>query len=141
MATRRILVAVSTPWAGEKVFTTVRDLAGSLEASVVVVHVAKPTEEDDSPRDTLQRGEQTIASLAARLSEAGVEAESLMLYGDDVARSVVNAAGEKGATLLVIGLSGKGAVARLLSGDVPIQIIRHAHLPVLVIPPDWAGTL
>ena len=141
MPTSKILVAVSTPWAGEKLFQTVSQLSANHNAPVIVVHVAKPTEQDDTPQDTQQRGEQTVTTLASKLTDAGITTESLMLYGDDVARAVVNAAEEKQATLILIGLSGKGTVARWLGGDVPMQIIRQANMPVLVIPPEWSGSI
>jgi len=140
-ASSRILVAVSTPWASDKLFVTVRDLADRLGASVVVAHVARPTEEDESTDDTRQRGEQTLSTLTSRLSDANVPAEGLLLYGDDVSRAILNAADAQSATLIVLGLSGKGRVARLLAGDIPQQITRQAHVPVLLFPPDWSGTI
>ena len=141
MPASRILVAVSTPWASEKLFVTVRDLADRLHASVVVAHVARPTEEDESTSDTRQRGEQTLQSLTSRLAEANVPAEGLMLYGDDVAKAVLNAAEDQHVTLVVLGLSGKGKIARWLAGDIPQQVVRQAKVPVLLYPPDWSGTI
>lgn len=137
----RILVAVSTPWASDKLFMTVRDLADRLAATVVVAHVARPTEEDESADDTRQRGEQTLSTLTNRLIESNIPAEGLLLYGDDVARAILNAADAQAATLIILGLSGKGRVARLLAGDIPQQITRAAHVPVLLFPPDWSGTI
>lgn len=141
MAASRILVAVSTPWASDKLFHAVRDLANRLGGSVVVAHVARPTEEDESDADTRQRGEQTLATLTTRLVEANVPAEGVLLFGDDVAKAILNAADDQHATLILLGLSGKGRFARLLAGDIPQQIIRASHLPVLLFPPDWSGTV
>ncbi len=137
----RIFVAVSTPWASDKLFATICNLADRLNATVVVAHVARPTEQDESTDDTRQRGEQTLTTLTNRLCEANIPAEGLLLYGDDVAKAVLNAAEEQHATLIIIGLSGKGRIARLLAGDVPQQIMRHASIPVLTTPPDWSGTI
>ena len=39
----RILVAVSSPWAAQKVVDTVSDLARRLSAEVLVVHVSRPS--------------------------------------------------------------------------------------------------
>lgn len=141
MPASRILVSVSTPWASDKLFATVRDLADRLNATVVVAHVAKPTESDDSDEDTKLRGEQTLSTLVERLKDANIPAEGLLLYGDDVARAVINAAEAQKITLIVVGLSGKGRVARLLAGDIPQQIVKTATVPVLSFPPDWSGTI
>jgi nucleotide-binding universal stress UspA family protein len=108
---------------------------------VVVAHVAQPNDEDESEQDTRLRGEQTLHTLADRLSEAGVTVESELLFGDDIARAVLNAAAAHNVTLIVIGATGKGRVARLLAGDVPQQIVRHADRPVMLLPPDWSGNI
>ena len=141
MAASRIMVAVSSPWASEKLFATVHDLADRLAGSVVVTHVVRATEEDDSTDQARQRGEQTLAGLADRLQEAKVQAEGVLLFGDDVARAILNAARAHNITLIVLGLSGKGRVARLLEGDVPQQVMRQADVPVLMFPPDWSGAI
>ncbi|MEX0741811.1 MAG: universal stress protein, partial [Phycisphaeraceae bacterium] len=130
MAGSRILVAVSTPWASDKLCATIEDLADRLEASVIVAHVARPTEEDDSAEETRERGERTLQSLTDRLDHANLPSEKLLLYGDDVGRAILNACDEQQATLIVLGLSGKGRMARLLAGDIPQQIIRQSRVPV-----------
>ena len=135
----RILVAVSTPWAGEKLVATVRDLADRLGGSVVVAHVARASEQDESEEQARQRSEQALASLIRPLREADIPAEDRLLYGDDVGRAILNAADQEHATLVVLGLSGKGRLARLLGGDVPRRIVRRARVPVLLFPPDWSG--
>ena len=141
VAGSRLLVAVSTPWASDKLCATLEDLAVRLEASVVVAHVARPTEEDDSTAQTRERGEKTLRSLTERLGGAKIPTEGLLLYGDDVARAVLNAAEEQEATLVVLGLSGKGRMARWLGGDIPQQVIRQSAVPVLCYPPDWSGRI
>ena len=141
MPSSRILVAISTPWAGDKLYATIRDLADRLQASVVAAHVARPTEEDETTEDTRRRAEQTLTTITSRLSEAHVRAEGLLLWGEDVARAILHAAEDQRATLLVISLSGKGRVARLLAGDIPMQIIKGADIPVLLFPPDYSGAI
>lgn len=141
MAASRFLVAVSTPWASDKLFNVVRDLANKMNASVVVAHVAKPNEQDDSDEDTRDRAEQTLATLTSRLNEANIPSEGILLFGEDISKAVLNAAEAQGATSIIISLSARGRLARLLGGDVPQQIIRQTIIPVIVIPPEWAGTL
>ena len=141
MAASRILVAVSSPWASEKLVGTVRDLAERLRASVIVAHVVRASEHDQSDEEPRVRGQQTLSTLTARLAEANIPTEGLLLYGSDVARAVLNAADAQHATVIVVGQSAKGRLARLLAGDVPQQVLREAPVPVLVCPPDWSGTV
>ena len=54
-------------------------------------------------------------------------------------RSVPLFAEEVDADLIVCGASTRGAVARRLLGDTPVQLIRRARRPVLVITPPTGG--
>jgi nucleotide-binding universal stress UspA family protein len=141
MPSTRILVAVSTPWASEKLFTTVRDLADRLHATVIVAHVAKASEHDESDEEARLRAQQTLTSLTAKLAESNVPAEGLLLYGSDIARAILNATEAQHATLIVLGQTAKGRFARLLAGDVPSQVVRSAAVPVLLCPPEWSGPI
>ena len=141
MVRSRILVAVSTPWASEKLFEAVRELADVLSATVVVAHVAKPTEQDESDEDTHQRSEQTVQTLVSRLQEADIPAEGLVLYGGDVTSALLNAATAQHATLMVLGLSAKKGLNRLFGTNIPRKLLRQTSIPVLLYPPDWSGTI
>lgn len=141
MAKSRILVAVSTPWASDRLVETVRDLANRLEATVVVAHVAHTSDEDKTEEEAKERGQQTLDTLTSKLSETGIDAEGVLLFGDDIARAIINAAAANDTTLIAIGASGKGRMARLLAGDVPQQVMRLCERPLLVFPPDWSGTI
>src|SRR5690606_17102483 len=79
----RLLIAVSSPWAAEKLTAPVADLARRLDAEAIVAHVAQLQDEDEHESDARQRGEQTLKLLADGLKQAGVTVEGLMLFSDD----------------------------------------------------------
>jgi len=135
----RILVAVSSPWASEKLLNPIADLTKRLGAEVVVAHVAHPHEEDETESDARKRGEQTLQVLVEGLTMAGVHAESLMLFSNDIPKALLNAARSRNCTLMVLGLSGKSMIQRLLAGNVPNALIQQSEVPVLLCPPDWNG--
>lgn len=137
----RILVAVSSAWASEKMAGPILDLARRLNAAVLVAHVARASEQDDTTSDTRQRGEQVLTTLVDYLTEGNIQAEPLLLFGDDIARAVLNAAEAHDATMIVLGLTNRGRVARFLAGDIPIQLTRSANIPVLLCPSDWSGQI
>lgn len=136
----RILVAVSSPWAAEKVVNPVSELAKRLVAEVLVVHVSRPS--GGQMRDQEQAdGEAAIRFMREKLQERSVAVQTLLLFSDDIARAVLNTAVEREVTLIVLGLTGKNIFARLLAGNVPVELIKNTKIPVLLLPPDWHGTI
>ncbi|MCE9590857.1 MAG: universal stress protein [Planctomycetes bacterium] len=141
MSRSKLLIAVSSPWASEKLAAPIADLAKRLDAEAVVAHVTQSLDEDDSESDAKQRGEQTLRLLTEELRNAGVKAESLMLFSDDVPKAILNTAKARGCTMIVLGLTPKGPLKRLIAGDVPNNIIRIADMPVLLCPANWEGMI
>jgi nucleotide-binding universal stress UspA family protein len=141
LSTSRILVAVSSPWASQKLTEPIVDLARRLDAEAVIAHVANLREEDESETDAKQRGEQTLKMLTKAMLDADIEAQGVMLFSDDIAKAIINTAKARECTLIVLGLSGKGMLKRLIGGDVPANIIRQCDIPVLLCPANWTGRL
>lgn len=136
-----MLVAVSSPWASEKLAGPIGDLANRLGAEVLVSHVTTLQDEDEHESDATQRGEQTLKLIVDQLRAAGVTTEGVMLFSDDTAKAILNTAKARDCTMIVLGLTGKGVLKRLIAGDVPANIIRQADMPVLLCPANWNGTI
>ncbi|MEX0775047.1 MAG: universal stress protein [Phycisphaeraceae bacterium] len=141
MIKSKLLIAVSSPWASEKLMAPMADLAKRMNADVLVAHVAEVKEEDETEAESRSRGEQTLKLLLDGLKNQGVNAEGVILYSDDVAKALINTAKARSCTMLVVGLTGKGVFKRLIAGDVPGNIIRQADLPVLICPANWTGLI
>jgi len=136
----RILVAVSSPLASQKVGDIVADLAKRMSSEVLVIHVSRPSGGQMREQEQAE-GEQAISLLRQKLEENGVTVQTLLLFSDDIARAILNTAAEREATMLVLGLTGKNVFARLLAGNVPVELIKNTRIPVLLLPPDWNGTI
>jgi nucleotide-binding universal stress UspA family protein len=132
----RILVAVSSPWASERVVEPVADLAKRLGAEVLVVHVSRPSGGQMREQEQAD-GEAAVRLLSGKLQERGVLVQTLLMFSDDIARAVLNTAMEREITLIVLGLTGRNIFARLLSGNVPVELIKNTKIPVMLLPPDW----
>jgi nucleotide-binding universal stress UspA family protein len=134
----RILIAVSSPWAAQKVVDPLADLAKRLSAEVLVVHVSRPS--GGQMREQEQSdGEAAITLLREKLQEKQITVQTLLMFSDDIARAVLNTATEREVTLIVLGLTGKNVFARLLAGNVPVELIKNTKIPVLLLPPDFSG--
>jgi nucleotide-binding universal stress UspA family protein len=132
----RILVAVSSPWAAQKVIDCIGDMAKRLSAEVLVVHVSRPS--GGQMRDQEQAdGEEAIRFLREKLQQRDLVVQDLLMFSDDIARAILNTAVEREVTMIVLGLTGKNVFARLLAGNVPVELIKNTKIPVLILPPDW----
>jgi nucleotide-binding universal stress UspA family protein len=63
------------------------------------------------------------------------------MFSEDIARAILNVADERDVSLILLGLTGKNVFARLLAGNVPVELIKNTKIPVLLLPPDWNGTI
>ena len=140
----RILVAVSSPEASERVVTPVADLARRLDAEVLVVHVTRPTGTGNAPSGGSgggDRGEQAVRTLGDKIRSKGVSVQTLLMFSDDVAQAILSTAAEREVTLILLGLTNKGVFQRLIAGNVPVELLRETRIPVVLLPPDFRGTL
>jgi nucleotide-binding universal stress UspA family protein len=116
------------------------DLAKRLAAEVLVVHVSRPSAGQMREQEQAD-GEAAINSFREQLQARGIVVQTLLLFSDDIARAVLATAIEREASLIVLGLTGKNIFARLLAGNVPVELIKNTKVPVLLLPPDWSRTL
>ena len=116
------------------------DLAHRLEAEVLVVHVSRPSGGQMREQEQAD-GEAAISFLRTKLQERDVAVQTLLMFSDDIARAILNTAAEREVTLIVLGLTGKNIFARLLAGNVPVELIKNTKIPVILLPPDWNGAL
>ncbi len=136
----RIMLAVSTPVAARRLAAPLSDLARRLSAEVLVVHVCRPSAGQMREQEQAD-GEQSLAVLRDELAAAGVATQTLLLFSDDIPRAILTTAAEREATLIVLGLTTKNVFARLLAGNVPVELIKSSPIPVLLMPPDWKGII
>ena len=119
------------PW----ITDAVARLAKQTSATVAVVAVDHVELERFSaaPRSVFVQGaREAVDAAVARLAEAGVAAEAVVLSGRPLQR-IIDFAEERQADVIVVGASTRPAVAERLLGSVPLQLIEKASRPVLVV--------
>jgi hypothetical protein len=100
----RILVAISSPWASEKVADPVAGLAKQLGAEVLVVHVSRPSGGQMREQEQAD-GESAIRLLSDRLASKNIAVQTLLMFSDDIARAILNTAAEREISLIVLGMT------------------------------------
>lgn len=130
-----ILIGISQPVAAERMLRPLVQLSRRLEAAVTVLRVVSA-----GPGGRMEQARQIADWLAERLSGEGVDARIRSAdAGEDPAGAILDAADEVEATLLVLAINGKSQFARVSGGDIPTQLLRRTHLPVLLLPPGEAA--
>jgi nucleotide-binding universal stress UspA family protein len=109
-------------------------------AEVLVVHVSRPSGGQTREQEQAD-GEAAVRLLSDRLNERNIPVQTLLMFSDDIARAILNTALERDVTLIALGLTGKNVFARLLAGNVPVELIKNTRIPVLLLPPDWNGKM
>lgn len=74
-----------------------------------------------------------VDQVLAELANQDVKARGEVVSGRSTAKSVLEAAQDCGADLIIIGSRGLSDLSGLLLGSVAHQVVQHAHCPVLVV--------
>jgi nucleotide-binding universal stress UspA family protein len=134
----RILVGVDFSESSDRAFGEAQQLAVQMGAQIDFVHIAPlplpvmTGSVDDWP---LERVRRRLESLERNARSDGFAAKSHLGVGDASAGLLAFVDRLKPA-LVVVGRHGRGAVMRLILGSVAESLIRHAHVPVLVVPAE-----
>jgi nucleotide-binding universal stress UspA family protein len=101
---------------------TAARLAKDLGAELILIHIS----------DDLSAATEILQAAAGRAREIGVEVETAQRSGD-VAESIMSAAAELLADLLVIGDHGMGSGSRFTIGGIPDQMAHDTPIDILVV--------
>ncbi len=139
---KTILVPTDFGEASQSAIDYAVGLAKTLGATVVLLHayeipvVGFP---DGAMVVTADLGERMLEGAQsgldkelARISARGVTVRSMVKQGD-AWRSILDAAEEVGADLIVMGTHGRKGLPRVLIGSVAEKVVRTATIPVLTV--------
>lgn len=129
------------------------ELAKAFHSEVVVVHarqvVPSPVPVGITPigivisgaademaavaQDLEAAARRVVDHVLAEVANRDVKARGEVVSGRSTAKSILDAAQDCGADLIVIGSRGLSDLSGLLLGSVAHQVVQHAHCPVLVV--------
>jgi len=119
------------------------DLAASRGATLVVAQVVPPIiVPGDLPviaiseitERHLMDAERELGELKKDLAVTGARLESAVLRGGPAAELLRIAEEDRDVDLVVVGRSGKGAIARALMGSISSRLAHACVKPVLIVP-------
>ncbi len=141
MSFKKILIAVDASPFGAHAAEVGLDLARSLQAEAAYVTVVDPASAQSiagsgiSVEEWMTAANRDAASLLAAFRDrASVQPPALtFLEHGKPAEQIVKAATEWGASMIVLGTHGRGAVGNMLIGSVAQGVTHHACCPVLIV--------
>ncbi|WP_321803714.1 universal stress protein [Burkholderia sp. BCC1988] len=143
---KRILVAIDGSDTARHAFNAALALAKEHGAELQPFYVVEnaaiyynvPGYDPSVLRDQLiAQGNALAAEFKKLMQTAGVKGETLTSEAsslNDVSTLILDGAKAFGADLLVLGTHGRRGFRRLVLGSIAEQCVRHATLPVLLIP-------
>ncbi|MEA2635307.1 MAG: hypothetical protein QOH92_2074 [Chloroflexota bacterium] len=145
MLPKKILIGLDGSTGSARALAWAIELAKALKAEIVAVHVVElltpsalglglaPVQlPDDWVADLRHRFED---EWTAPLKQAGLRYRTVFETGAP-APALIATAREEHPDLIVTGSRGLGGFGELLLGSVSHQLVLHAQMPVVVIPPE-----
>lgn len=140
----RILIAVSSSPFSMKAAKIGFELAHALDAEVALIYVVDRTKESVS----IEAGPTREQSQMILLKEAQETIEQMIKMYNGAKKlykftpegfpkeEILNTAKEWEADVIVMGTHGRTGLSHFLQGNLAEYVVRHACIPVMVIPPE-----
>lgn len=136
---KKVMIAVDGGVFSERTVQKGYELARSMGAVVALVYVVDPSgamgDSGVSGKEWIDQAQQEGRDMLERLRrQLGDDNTWIFVEAGAAAKTVLKLATEWEADVLVISTHGRTGVSHLLMGSVAEHIIRHADLPVMVVP-------
>lgn len=129
----KILLPLDGSFCSEAAIPVAKDLAGSLNASIVLVTVGNLPETGTMAHEEEGELNDRLRRLAARHSLG----ENLRVdMGGDAAQGILNIADEEGVDFIVMATHGRSGLSDLAQGSVAQEVVRAGRKPVLLVRPS-----
>jgi len=126
---QRIACAIDRPLENGTVLQTLDDLAGKLGAELSFVHVVEE-------KGVVATGTTTHTLSAFQQMEGKVTATAEAISGEDVEETLTKYCAEHDIALLVMIRERHPFLQKLIHRSMTRRLAMHAHLPLLILPPQ-----
>lgn len=133
----RVVVPVANREDAEATTAALTPYVETVDGVVIAVHVIEKGQgalDKASVEQREQAARDIFAVVGDSLPDTTVSLETRILYGADVAATIIDAAHEVDASAIAFTPRGGSRWQRLLSGDVTHNLVTRSDLPVLVLP-------
>ena len=148
LAIRKLLVPLDDGELSLAALEPASTLAGAFGASVVLVHVesrlgypigaftARLVDPPPAPRaGPPPKDPNKFMDFAGELLAGRNLTVTVLRVGGDPASRILDLPAEMGADAIVMATRGRGGLSRFFLGSVTDKVLRHSHLPMLIVAP------
>lgn len=127
----------------EEALGPARELAGPLQAELVLVHALESGEDREAPwqlpwsheeRRLMDEARRSLEDVAAPLRGAGLAVDTRVEIGAASA-VIARLANDRSAALVVMATHGRGALSRLVLESVTVETLQQLQAPLLLVRP------
>lgn len=144
-----VIAAIDFSRHADAVIETAAKLARTLGADLTLLHVAAPEPDfvgyevgpqavRDSRAQTLDLERRELHRIAEELRDRGISTKAFLFAGS-TAEKILEQAGEKQASFIVVGSHGRTPLASAFVGSVSRGVLKGARCPVVVVPESGDG--
>lgn len=136
---RRPLVPLANEEDAKSTMEALGPYLRTVDDAVIAVHVIEKAggAPDKASVEQRERSAREIFDAAREeLGDRDLELETEILYGTDIASTIIDAAAAQNASAIVFTPRGAGRLMKLLTGDVATPLLNESQLPVLVLPDE-----
>lgn len=137
---KRLVVCLDGSTTAASILPVVREWATELDLEVHLLHITYPL--GDPRAGDIQIPAETrvvtgqLRAAAQLLQDAGIAARWSVEEDTEVAAGIVGQAAHRLADLIALATHGRTGLARILAGNVALETVRRATVPVLTLRPE-----
>lgn len=135
----RVLVCLDGSVTAASILPVVRSWATQLDLAVDLLHVAYPMGsylEEPSAEEPSRLVGAELERTAEDLRAVGVTCRSMVVEHTDVPVAIAEQAAYRMADLIALATHGRTGLARVIAGNVTLETLRRATVPVLTMRPE-----
>jgi nucleotide-binding universal stress UspA family protein len=140
-----VLIPLDGSELAESILTSATELVLACDARITLLHIL-PTRHPgpdgmipsmpEQWTQALQEGESYLEEVAGPLRRRGIRVDTMAMAHPDAGPAIREVAEEAGVDLIAMATHGYTGIRRILFGSVAEDVLRHAHVPMLIRRPD-----
>ncbi|WP_262181456.1 universal stress protein [Haloarcula laminariae] len=134
---QRVVVPVANEDDAKATVAALRPYVAESDCTVIAAHVIEkaggaPDKASVEQREQFARD--VFAVVTDGLADTDIALETELLYGTEIASTLIDAAHELDASAIVFTPRGGSRWRKLLSGDVTHNLVNNSDIPILALP-------